>query len=131
MNIELWFARTGIIAAVFILCANTHFGFSVAYNYLRVWRRGGFNDISSNAFIALTVSAIIDLLMLAIMDVGQAMMILTEGWAGVVGLLSTILGFAFGYKASTKLTNKRGNFEAVLTETSTERRPVSSPPPTP
>jgi hypothetical protein len=111
-NVELWIARTGIVIALFICVAITTVGVQIARHYVRLWRTQGFNDVSSNLWIALTFTVVLDIFLFAVMDIGQAFALVVDGWGGIVGISTALLGFAFGYKATTKIVGtKGGNFD--------------------
>jgi hypothetical protein len=116
VNIELWLARTGIVISAALVIAITWIGIKIARHYVRLWQSQGFNDVSSNLWISLTFTVVLDIFLFAVMDIGQAFSLVVDGWGGIVGISTSLLGFAFGYKATTKiLTPKGGEFTNVPT----------------
>lgn len=133
-SFELWIARTFIFLPAIMVLFSTGAAVAIVHNYIRIWKRDGFNDVSSNVWVALLVSTMLNLIMFAVMDVGQALVILTEGWGALVGICSTVLLPLLGYKAVTKITSpKGGTTETTSTETisssSTVRNEDQSPKP--
>lgn len=126
-SFELWVARTWIFLPAMLSLFIMGCAFAVASNYIKVWKRDGFNDVSSNLWVALTVAMILELPLFAVMDVGQALVLLTEGWGAIVGICSTVLLPLLGYKAVTKITTpKGGTVESSSTETISTSRSSSS-----
>ena len=105
---ELWIARTFIFLPALLVLLITGAAASISHQYIKVWKRDGFNDVSSNLWVAWIVATILDLLLLAAMNVGQALELLTEGWGAIVGVCSTLLLPLLGYKAVTKITTPKG-----------------------
>jgi len=117
--IELWFARTWIIiAAAFIAAVNfvavwvLMIGISYWKGSLQEWVKGGrktaIPDLNSNILIFALVASLLDLVVFAIMDVGQSTSILTgenlEGiaWLYVVVLVPLVTGKTITKFASSK-----------------------------
>ena len=117
--IELFFARTWIvIAAAFIAAVNfvavwvLFIGISYWKGSLREWVAGGrktaIPDLNSNILIFALVASLLDLVVFAIIDVGQATAILTsehiEGiaWLYVVVLVPLVTGKTITKFASSK-----------------------------
>jgi hypothetical protein len=113
-NVELWIARSGVVIALFICVAITTIGVQVARHYIKLWKTQGFNDVSSNLWIALTFTVVLDLFLFAVMDIGQAFSLVVDGWGGIVGISTALLGFAFGYKATTKIIGSKGGGVEVI-----------------
>lgn len=108
LNVELWIARTGVLVVLFVCLVVTGVLTRVAVDYVRVWEREKFRDVSSNLFITLTFMVVLDIFLFAVMDIGQAFSLVVEGWGGIVGISTALLGFAFGYKATTKISGTKG-----------------------
>ena len=110
--IETWFARTWIVLAAGIVLGISILGFMVAVHYYRDWRAGvasgKFNDLSTNFWVALIVGTLLDVVLFAVLDVGQALVLVTEGWGGIVGICATVLLPMLGYKAMTKVVTPKG-----------------------
>ena len=117
--VELFFARTWIvIAAGFIAAVNfvavwvPFVGVSYWRGSLREWVKGGrktaIPDLNSNILIFALVASLLDLVVFAIMDVGQSTTILTgenlEGiaWLYVVVLVPLVTGKTITKFASSK-----------------------------
>lgn len=111
MNVELWLARTGVLISAALVIAITWIGIKIARHYVRIWQTQGFNDVSSNLWIALTFTVVLDIFLFAVMDIGQAFSLVVDGWGGIVGISTSLLGFAFGYKAVTKITTPKGSID--------------------
>lgn len=112
-NVELWIARTGILVVLFVCLVVTGILTRVAVDYVRVWERERFRDVSSNLFITLTFMVVLDIFLFAVMDIGQAFALVVDGWGGIVGISTALLGFAFGYKATTKIGGTKGGSAEV------------------
>lgn len=125
MNVELWLARTGVLISAVLVVAITWIGIKIARHYVKIWQEQGFNDVSSNLWIALTFTVVLDIFLFAVMDIGQAFSLVVDGWGAIVGISTALLGFAFGYKATTKFAGQRGSFESTST-TTTEQRSTPS-----
>lgn len=108
LNVELWIARTGVLVVLFVCLVVTGILTRVGVDYVRVWEREKFRDVSSNLFITLTFMVVLDIFLFAVMDIGQAFSLVVEGWGGIVGISTALLGFAFGYKATTKIGGTKG-----------------------
>lgn len=59
-------------------------------------------------FQAILFIAVIDLILFAGLDVGQFLVLFTEGWGGIVGVCATLFAPWLGYKAVGKITASRG-----------------------
>lgn len=117
---ELWIARTFIFLPAMLVLFITGAAAAISWHYIGTWKRKEFNDVSSNVWVALVVATILDVILFAVMDVGQALVLLTEGWGAIVGICSTVLLPLLGYKALTKVsTPKGGTVESSSTETTT------------
>lgn len=126
-SFELWVARTWIFLPALMVLYWTGSAAAIIHNYIHVWKRDGFNDVSSNVWVAMLVPTMLCLVLFAIMDVGQALVILTEGWGAIVGICSTVLMPILGYKAVTKInTPKGGTTETTSTETISSSSTVRS-----
>lgn len=129
--VELWFARTWIIiAAGFVAAVNAVailvllIGITHWRESLRAWVMGGRSktipDLNSNILIFSVVASLLDLIIFAIMNVGQATEILTGGsvegiaWLYVAVLVPLVTG-----KTITKFSSaKYGS-----TDSTTEVKP--------
>lgn len=123
--IELWFARTWIvIAAGFVAAVNAVaiwvllIGITHWRESLKAWVTGGRSkaipDLNSNILIFSVVASLLDLIIFAIMNVGQATEIITGGsvegiaWLYVAVLVPLVTG-----KTITKFSSaKYGSAEA-------------------
>lgn len=88
--------------------AVTTFSVVVAWHYFLAWRKGGFRDVSSNLWVALIIGTLLDIVLFAVLDVGQAIVLVTEGWGGIVGICASVLLPLLGYKAMTKVISPKG-----------------------
>lgn len=117
--IELWFARTWIIiAAAFVAAVNAVavwvliIGIGYWRDSLRAWAAGGrvssIPDLNSNILIFSVVASLLDLIIFAIMNVGQATEILTGGsvegiaWLYVAVLVPLVTGKTISKFSSAK-----------------------------
>lgn len=107
-NIEVWIARTGVVLVLFLSLVITGILTRVALNYVKVWEREGFRDVSSNLFITVTFMVVLNIFLFGVMDIGQAAMLVIDGWGGIVGISAALLGFPYGYKATTKIGGTKG-----------------------
>lgn len=107
-SFELWISRTFIFLPALMVLFISGAAAAIIWNYVKVWKRGGFNDVSSNVWVAATVAVVLNMMLFAVMDVGQALVFLTEGWGAIVGICSTILMPLLGYKAISKITTPKG-----------------------
>lgn len=117
-SFELWIARTFIFLPALMVLFITGAAVAIIRNYIRIWKRDGFNDVSSNVWVAALVATVLNIMLFAVMDVGQALILFGEYWGGIVGVCSTVLLPLLGYKAVTKITTpKSGTVETTSTET--------------
>lgn len=117
--IEIFFARTWVvIAALFIAAVNfvavwvLFIGIEYWRGSLQEWVKGGrktaIPDLNSNILIFALVASLLDLVIFAILDVGQATAILTSehiegiGWLYVVVLVPLVTGKTITKFASSK-----------------------------
>jgi len=108
MSFEVWIARTFIFLPALLVLFIDGAAVAIVWHYIRLWREKGFNDVSSNVWVALTVATVLNLMLLALMDVGQALMLFGEYWGGVVGVCSTLLMPLLTYKGLTKIAMPKG-----------------------
>lgn len=106
MSFELFFARTWIVFVAASVVTVDFIAAKIAWNYFRDWRDGvlrgkGF-DISTNVWVALTVSSALTLIGAAIMDVGQAFVLVSESAEKLAWLYGAMLGPSMIYKGWTK-----------------------------
>lgn len=105
---EIWISRTWVFLPAVLVLFITGAAAAIVWHYIRLWKEQGFNDVSSNVWVALTVAVVLDLMLFAVLDVGQALVLLTEGWGAIVGICSTVLMPLLGYKAISKITTPKG-----------------------
>lgn len=118
-SFELWIARTWIFLPALMVLLITGAAAAIIHNYIRIWKRDGFNDVSSNVWIAAMVATVLNMMLFALMDVGQALVFFSESWGGVVGVCSTVLMPLLAYKSIAKLsTTPTGMTVESTTETS-------------
>lgn len=53
--------------------------------------------------------AVVDLIFCAVLDVGQALVLFTESWGGIVGVCATLFGPWLGFKAFGRYLDARGS----------------------
>ena len=108
--IETWLARTFIviIAALMLFIAGA--GIGVWLVYYRRFRHpsGGDDSFNSQGWTALVVCAVLEVLLAAVMDVGQAFALVSEGWGAIVGITGTLLLPILGYKSVQTITAAKG-----------------------
>lgn len=106
MSFELFFARTWIVFVAALTAYVNYFAIKVAQRYYLDWRAGvragkGF-DLSTNVWIAITFALFVTLVCAAIMDVGQALILVSESSTQLAWLFAAMVAPALGYKGWTK-----------------------------
>jgi hypothetical protein len=108
--IETWLARSFIviIAALMLFIAGA--GISVFSEYYRRFKHpAGLDDsFNSQGWTALVVCAVLEVLLAAVMDVGQAFALVSEGWGAIVGITGTLLLPILGYKSVQAIQATKG-----------------------
>lgn len=99
--IETWLARTFIVILAFLMLFIAGAGVGVWLVYYRRFKRpaGGDESFNSQGWTALVVCAVLEVLLAAVMDVGQAFLLVSEGWGAIVGITGTLLLPILGYKS--------------------------------
>lgn len=108
MSFELFFARTWVVLAAGLALFIAGAGAAVFRIYFRRWRDGKDATFDTHAWTALTVATILEMLLFAVLDVGQAFALVTDGWGAIVGICGTLLMPILGYKAIAKVTSTKG-----------------------
>lgn len=106
MNFELFFARTWIVFAAAAVAWTDWIAARVMLSYYRDWRAGAKTgkrfDLSTNLWIAALTASFLNLMMFAVMDVGQATLLVGEKADSLAVLYGAMLLPALGYKGWTK-----------------------------
>lgn len=123
MSFEVWISRTLIFLPALMVLLITGAAAAIIHNYIKVWKRDGFNDVSSNVWIAALVATVLDMMLFALMDVGQALVFFQESWGGIVGVCSTVLMPILAYKSVAKLSTTP---TGMTVESTTETRSTSN-----
>lgn len=106
--VEAWLARSfAIIAATVILFA-TGGAFYVFREYYRRWKVGKDDTFNTQAWTALILAVALDVIMFAVLDVGQAFLLVSEAWAAIVGIIGTLLLPILGYKSVQAVQASKG-----------------------
>lgn len=97
--IESVLARTFIVIIATLMLFVLGAGFGVFAIYYRKFKAGLDASFNTQGWTAVIVVAIIEILLAAVMDVGQALVLVTDGWGAIVGITGTLLLPILGYKA--------------------------------
>lgn len=109
MSFEVLIARTWIVFAALLVLFITGGGISVFVAFFKRWQRQPNGaSFDTHAWTAMVVTVVLDILLFAMLDVGQAFMLLSESWGALVGVCSTLLMPILGYKAVQKVTTSKG-----------------------
>ena len=113
--IEVWLARSFSILAALVALFVTGGGFAVFQNYYKRWRDKVDESFNSQAWVALIVTVALDSICFAILDVGQAFMLVSEAWGAIVGVIGTVLLPIIGYKSVQNITAAKGGPTTINT----------------
>lgn len=106
MSLELFFAHAWIIFPAAAVVWTDWIAARVMLSYYRDWRDGvrkgnGF-DVSTNLWISGIVASFLNLMMFAVLDVGQATLLVGEKAESLALLYGALVLPALGYKGWTK-----------------------------
>lgn len=117
MSYELFFARTWIIFAAAAVAWTDWIAARVMLSYYRDWRdgvrAGKAFDLSTNLWIAALTASFLNLMMFAVMDVGQATLLVGEKADSLAMLYGAMLLPALGYKGWTKTSAIKADGKAA------------------
>ena len=102
--IETWLARTFIVIIASLMLFIAGAGCSIFLEYRKRFRAGKDESFNSHGWTALIVTATLELMLGAAVDIGQAFLLVTEGWGGLVALAGTLLLPIMGYKSVQTIT---------------------------
>ena len=117
--IEAWFARTWSAIAALLVLFITGGGFAVFRMYYTRWKDGRDEAFNSQAWTGLVVVVMLDAVLFAILDVGQAFPLVSEGWGAIVGISTSIILPILGYKSVQNITASKKDSTTTTTNTST------------
>lgn len=104
MNVELALARTWIVVAAMLVLFITGGGAAAFREYYRRWKAKEDDTLNSQAWTALVITVMLDVLLFAVLNVGQAFELVSEGWGAIVGISTSILLPILGYKSVQNIT---------------------------
>lgn len=111
---ELWFARTWIVIAALFVASINAAAVIVLYIGIRHWREDLSKDLNSNIWISSVVVTMLNLIMLGVMNVGQATEILGDKLEGIAWLFAAVLVPLVTGKTITKFgASKYGTTESA------------------
>lgn len=109
--IELWLARTFIVIIAALMLFILGAGMAVFAVYYRKFKQGipdGDASFNTQGWTAVIVVGVMEVLLAAVMDVGQALVLVTEGWGAIVGIAGTLLLPILGYKSVQAVQATKG-----------------------
>lgn len=108
--IETWLARSFIIIIAGLMLFIAGAGVGVFLEYYRRFKKvdGGDESFNTQGWTAVVVCVVLEVLLAAVMDVGQAFMLVSEGWGAIVGISSTLLLPILGYKSVQSIAASKG-----------------------
>lgn len=105
---ELWFARTFILIIAGLMLFVLGAGVGVFAEYFKRFKSGLDASFNTQGWTAIIVTAAIEIVLAAVADVGQALVLVTEGWGAIVGIFGTLLLPILGYKSVQAVTAAKG-----------------------
>lgn len=116
MSFETFIARTWVVSAAFLVLFIIGGGIAVFIGFYKRWRaQPNGASLDTHAWTAMVVTVVLSLLLFAMLDVGQALILVTEAWGALVGICSTLLMPILGYKAVQKVTTTKGGPTDITT----------------
>lgn len=106
--IELWFARSFIVIIAGLMLFILGAGTAVFWQYFKRFKSGLDSSFNTQGWTAVIVMAAIEIVLAAVVDVGQALVLVTEGWGAIVGIFGTLLLPILGYKSVQAVTAAKG-----------------------
>ncbi len=108
MSIDLWLARTfSVIAA--LLSLGIAYGAGVVFRiYYQRFRDKVDPSFNTQALVVLTVAVGLEAILFAVLDVGQAFALVSEGWGAIVGIIGTLVMPILGYKSVQAVQASKG-----------------------
>ena len=118
MNVDLWLARTfSILAATMAL--GIAYGSGVVFRAYFVQFRSAVASydpkcgqpapaFNTHAVVIVTVAVALEAILFAILDVGQAFALVSEGWGAIVGIIGTLILPLLGYKSVQAVQASKG-----------------------
>lgn len=105
---ELWFARTFIVIIAGLMLFILGAGVFVFMEYFKRFKSGRDASFNTQGWTAIIVTAAIEIVLAAVVDIGQALVLVTEGWGAIVGIFGTLLLPILGYKSVQTITAAKG-----------------------
>lgn len=118
MSVDLWLARTfSVLAATMAL--GIAYGSGVVFRvYFTQFRaaiasydpKSGLQApaFNTHAVVIVTVAVALEAILFAILDVGQAFALVSEGWGAIVGIIGTLILPLLGYKSVQAVQASKG-----------------------
>lgn len=106
--VETWLARSFVVIAAAVILFATGGAFYVFREYYRRWKTGKDDAFNTQAWTALILAVALDVIMFAVLDVGQAFLLVSEAWAAIVGIIGTLLLPILGYKSVQAVQASKG-----------------------
>lgn len=108
--IETWLARTFIVIIAGLMLFIAGAGIGVWKEYYRRFKKidGGDESFNTQGWTAIVVCVVLEVLLAAVMDVGQAFLLVSEGWGAIVGICATLLLPILGYKSIQSISAAKG-----------------------
>lgn len=108
MTVDLWLARTfSVIAA--LLSLGIAFGAGAVFRlYYQRFRAGSDSSFNTQGLVVATVAVGLEAILFAVLDVGQAFALVSEGWGAIVGIIGTLIMPILGYKSVQAVQASKG-----------------------
>lgn len=106
--IDVWIARTFSVIGALLILFLAGAGAAVFREYYRRWRAGVDAKFDTQAWTAQIVMIALCVILFAVLDIGQALVLVTEGWGAIVGIIGTLLLPILGYKSVQAVQATKG-----------------------
>ena len=106
--IETWLARTFVIIGALLILFLTGAAVAIFREYLKRWKDGREATFNTHAWTACIIAVALNVILFAVLDVGQALVLVTEGWGAIVGIIGTLLLPLLGYKSVQAVQATKG-----------------------
>lgn len=115
MTADAFFSRSWSVIAALLVLFITGGGFAVFNLYYKRWKDGRDDAFNSQAWTGLVVVVMLDTLLFAVLDVGQAFPLVSEGWGAIVGISTSIILPILGYKSVQNITASKKDSTTTTT----------------